>query len=1307
MRTPIIFLTALLPLGALAQSTSIQVGQGAPTPSIAEEFVQAYQRAQFYTLVATPPLTEVAAYGSGGYRQEFQDIGRTGLRFALIRPANPNYSLGVNNVVRQVRAPVTAVLNRSSIGVATAGFPLIDTSEFFFVPSTASNTQIGGSYQTFDKNFAIFVWSSAPLSQEGSDLVEMTVADPVYSKWNAVGFEAVGAPVSNASTVTSRFNSTAHAQRFVNGAIYVLSSGSLSGRAIFLRRNVLDLYLANQAQAGFLGLPLSDETLLPDGRRRQAFEGGTVEYALNGVPVIKNAIQSVSITGENPIRLTAGQSYPLIAQLQTAAGELVDDREVFWTSSNGLIASVNGSGARVTLRALRGGTAVIRATSEGKTSLSLTVYVTGICCALGEGAPTQSLSQAFADAVQRNRLALRTPLAAPVRRLGAGYVQEAILSATGARILVAKPDSAPLAYIVGGTLLTALDGSGGVAGALGYPVGDASSTGAQLFEGGALAGAPVQVVSGPILTRWRALGMEAGALGNPLGAAAGVLTFTGNYVFAQRFANGSILQIASGSLAGRAFVLNGVFAGKYSELAGAAGLAGAPLSDEFQVAGVLRQEFEGATFEISPGQAVRVIEKARKPAISVLPSSLLPGARYRVSIGGFASGARLRVTQAGTNTDTFETTAPSGAYAYESVVPSNSRTGVVVVRATDATNAQSFAEASYTVRTLAELRPQLTKFAGDQQSGAPGAVLASPVQIQLLDASGNPLSNIAVRFEASPGGIIENGDSTTNADGMAQASWRLPSQAGIALLSVQAAGQTTTFSARSTAVALSAYPRLSQVVEGTLGNSGGLLSRKGSLLAALASVVRFYQLRGVVPQDGGLADVAGLNGFLRSYCAISISGAQHCDGFLDSGPGSDPVPNPMRINAYSSGVLDFESVPPQLDIVRQSVSDGVPVILALEMARSGQSPAAHFIAATGIDANGEIQVVDSHPDFARSTLSQYVNGLSTAGSIWQVKWSSTFRYLPRGAQSSAFYLHGNVALRVSSAAPSCQPLLSWPFSYADPQSTAAAGSFHLLSCDGNGRSYQVDIPAHFLLNFTANSNPVRHSLLSGVVEASYGIADQGGTWVLGPMSMQASSDSVLNAASFLPVLSPGSIVSVFGAGLPKGIDPGDAVEWNGQPLPIFFSNGFQLNTALPEGSIGVGSIRLASRFGSQALSLETVDHSPAIFILSSGLPAIVNQDGSLNSPSTPAVRGQVITMYGTGFGETQPGAGSLRNTTTLPRVQIQGVELRPQFAGLAPGFVGLYQLNVLLPATLVPGLGQEVRVLQRDVSSPVFRFSLR
>ncbi len=223
-----------LPCFAAAQSSAIQVGQGAPTPEITEQFVQAFLRTGFSTAVALPPLTQVADYGSGGLRQEFQDAARTGVRFALIRPAAPNLSLGPSNVVRQVRPPVYAVLNRSSVGVSAAGFPTIDTSEFIVTLPGTNTPTVGGNFQLFDKGFAIFVWSAPPLAEEGSDIVEFTVSEAIFTKWQAVSPEVLGPPISPVAALTSRFGTRANAQRFNSGAIYSLTSGSFSGRTIFV-----------------------------------------------------------------------------------------------------------------------------------------------------------------------------------------------------------------------------------------------------------------------------------------------------------------------------------------------------------------------------------------------------------------------------------------------------------------------------------------------------------------------------------------------------------------------------------------------------------------------------------------------------------------------------------------------------------------------------------------------------------------------------------------------------------------------------------------------------------------------------------------------------------------------------------------------------------------------------------------------------------------------------------------------------------------------------------------------------------------
>lgn len=1310
-RSIVISLFALLTLPVcLSQTSTIQVGDGATTPTIREEFLAAYQRGDYFATVALPPLSEVVSYGTGGFRQEFQDAAKTGTRSALIRPAVPDLTLGVNNAVRQVRQPIYSIYTQSSIGVSTAGFPNIDTTRFDVLVPGFSATYSSGYYQTFDKGFGIFVWDKPPLNG-GSD-TRFNIVEPIYTRWRAIGIDQIGPPLLSAISATSRFTTKATYQTYTNGAIYNITSGALTGKVIFVRRAVQDLYEANQGPTGFLGFPTGEETILSDGRRRQSFEGGSMEYAINGTPVLKNALQAVTVAAEDPIRLTAGQTVSLKALLQTIAGEYVTDRDVFWSTSNGRVATIIGTGPQVTVRAVSGGTAIITATSEGKTSNRISVQVASQCCAIGEGAPTQAVSQTFLDAIQRNRLSVRTPVATPVRRLGSGYAQEAVALPSGNRIWIAKSDASAVAYVISSSTLAAFEGLGGFTGLLGYPVSDLSAGQTQRFENGALAGSPVRLVTGPILARWLALTADSGSLGAPVSAASTSITFTGTQVTSQQFRSGFVFQFDGGAFAGRAFVTTGAIAAKHAELGLATGAIGAPVGDEFLAATGFRQEFEGAFLEYTQGAAVRVIDKTRRPTVTITPSAVLPGGRYRVAVGGFAAQSRLRLTQgSGTAQDAFDITAVNGSFVWESIVPSNARAGVVILRATDATNAQTFAEGSYTVRSLAELRPTISKVSGDAQSSAPATLLAAPLRIQVRDASGAPLAGVAVRFEASPGASILNPSPVTGADGLAEARLRLPAQAGVVLASVEAGGQLVTFNARAVEQVLTDFPRITQAVDGNLGSSNLPLAQKGSLVAAQAGVIRFFQQRGVVPTDNGLADTAGLNSYLRALCTIAADSTQLCDGFLDAGPGEDPVANPFRALDFAAGALGLDFPDPSLPALREAFAASGPIIVGLNLRRNEQPVGTHFVTVTGILADGDLAIADPNPQFGLTRLSQYTNGFPAASANWRATLVAALQFIPRPNTVPAFYASSTARFSLASAGSPCTRQASWPVTMANLTSTATATSIYLQSCDGAASSYQASVPSGpFLLSLVSLSNPPARSLVSGATAAAYRVGRATGDfWSLSAEQLSLNPGSIVNAASFGARISPGAIISLFGNGLPLADSASGAVQLNGVPLPIFFSNGFQLNTAIPANATpGPASLTIRSPYGDTTVNLDLADLAPGLFLIDANQSAaVLNQDSTLNSQSNPAIRGQAIILFVTGLGPVTAQSSGLSTTTNPATVIINGRELTPFFTGLAPGYVGLYQINVSLPANLPPGLNQQVQIRTGGADSNAGYISIR
>jgi uncharacterized protein (TIGR03437 family) len=97
-----------------------------------------------------------------------------------------------------------------------------------------------------------------------------------------------------------------------------------------------------------------------------------------------------------------------------------------------------------------------------------------------------------------------------------------------------------------------------------------------------------------------------------------------------------------------------------------------------------------------------------------------------------------------------------------------------------------------------------------------------------------------------------------------------------------------------------------------------------------------------------------------------------------------------------------------------------------------------------------------------------------------------------------------------------------------------------------------------------------------------------------------------------------------------------------------------------------------------------------------GQGAVLNQDNTVNFGTNPARRGSVIQIFATGAGETTPALAAgeaapasgnpLVLTKVQPTVTIGGKNAKVQFSGMAPGFVGLWQINAEVPTDVTPGM---------------------
>ena len=207
---------------------------------------------------------------------------------------------------------------------------------------------------------------------------------------------------------------------------------------------------------------------------------------------------------------------------------------------------------------------------------------------------------------------------------------------------------------------------------------------------------------------------------------------------------------------------------------------------------------------------------------------------------------------------------------------------------------------------------------------------------------------------------------------------------------------------------------------------------------------------------------------------------------------------------------------------------------------------------------------------------------------------------------------------------------------------------------------------------------------------------------------------VANAAGFAPItnsLAPNEFISLFGTGLSASTASartlplpntlgGVSVTVNGRPASLFFVSPQQINALvpfnLPEDYATIQVIN--NGVSSNPVTVYTNNTSPAVFTVPPNgvsAAAALHSDFTLVSANSPAKPGETILVYLTGLGTVSPAvqdgaagpSSPLSNTTSAVRVFFaNNAEGAVSFSGLAPGFAGLYQINVKLPATAQPGV---------------------
>jgi uncharacterized protein (TIGR03437 family) len=187
--------------------------------------------------------------------------------------------------------------------------------------------------------------------------------------------------------------------------------------------------------------------------------------------------------------------------------------------------------------------------------------------------------------------------------------------------------------------------------------------------------------------------------------------------------------------------------------------------------------------------------------------------------------------------------------------------------------------------------------------------------------------------------------------------------------------------------------------------------------------------------------------------------------------------------------------------------------------------------------------------------------------------------------------------------------------------------------------------------------------------------------------------NVVSAASFAPGMAAGALQAVQGVNLAGG-QTVQALYWptslggvrvllNNSELPLTYASDTQINLYVPQDApLGNGILTVVTPSGARAITAVNVSALQAGIFAG----AVVHAGTTTSALNSPVAAGDYIEVYCTGLGPTHLVSG-LQQTVLTPTVFIGAVPVQPVFSGLTPGpgLLGLYQVDVQIPAGLTPG----------------------
>jgi uncharacterized protein (TIGR03437 family) len=434
------------------------------------------------------------------------------------------------------------------------------------------------------------------------------------------------------------------------------------------------------------------------------------------------------------------------------------------------------------------------------------------------------------------------------------------------------------------------------------------------------------------------------------------------------------------------------------------------------------------------------------------------------------------------------------------------------------------------------------------------------------------------------------------------------------------------------------------------------------------------------------------------------------------------------------GQTDFVSIAPDPTALTMSA----PISLAFTMAGADASMtnSGYLVAADAaqnrvlffpkpFSSGMSATIVLGQPNFNSASASTATTGLSSPRGV---AVDPQDRILVADTGNSRVLAFGPVQSLADDSAPSFSLTngLNAPFSIGVAQS----GEFWVADSGQNQLLHFASIDNLPIDNYTSDATQPAVSPRSAFVDPYNNLLVADG---INRILYFVPGLAVVNAANYISgrALAPGAFAAIFPAVSTNVIAGGTATETS-LPLPtvlgdtqvivnniassLFYVSPGQINLplsmSLPSG--GTVDLQVVAQstgqiYGGGEIALSSA--SPGLFTIGgtgTGQVAAVNSDGSINSATNPEVRGNFISLYGTGQGfvanappDGQAATGPVPTAAT-PQILLGSTYVPSaniQYSGLAPTLVGVWQINFQVPATAQAGSSVPIIVLMNSIPS--------